>query len=65
MSGILTFLLVVAMLAVLGALFVGLFAMVRGGEFNDKYGNRMMRLRVILQGVALVLFVLAVIASSA
>ena len=49
----------------LGALFVGLFAMVRGGEFNDKYGNRMMRLRVILQGVALVLFVLAVIASSA
>ncbi|WP_158045948.1 twin transmembrane helix small protein [Skermanella pratensis] len=65
MSGILTFLLVVAMLAVLGALFVGLFAMVRGGEFNDRYGNRMMRLRVILQGVALVLFVLAVIASSA
>ncbi|UEM01319.1 twin transmembrane helix small protein [Skermanella rosea] len=65
MSGILTFLLVVAMLAVLGALFVGLFAMVRGGEFNDKYGNRMMRLRVILQGVALVLFVLVVIASSA
>lgn len=65
MSGILTFLLVVAMLAVLGALFVGLFAMVRGGEFNDKYGNRMMRWRVILQGIALVLFVLVVIASSA
>jgi len=52
------------MLAVLGALFVGLFAMVRGGEFNAKYGNRLMRLRVILQGVALIMFVLAVIASS-
>ena len=65
MSGFFTSLLVVAMLAVLGALFLGLFAMVRGGEFNAKYGNRLMRLRVILQGVALVMFVLAVIASSA
>lgn len=53
------------MLAVLGALFLGLFAMVRGGEFNAKYGNRLMRLRVILQGVALVMFLLAMIASSA
>ena len=65
MSGFFTSLLVVAMLAVLGALFLGLFAMVRGGEFNTKYGNRLMRLRVILQGVALVMFVLAAIASSA
>jgi len=65
MSGIFSGLLVVAMLAVLGALFVGLFAMVRGGEFNEKYGNRLMRARVILQGVALVIFVLAVIASAA
>ena len=65
MSGFFSVLLVVAMLAVLGALFVGLFAMVRGGEFNEKYGNRLMRARVILQGVALVMFVLAVIASAA
>ena len=65
MSAFFSILLVVAMLAVLGALFVGLFAMVRGGEFNEKYGNRLMRARVILQGVALVMFVLAMIASAA
>jgi hypothetical protein len=34
--------------------------MVKGGEFNKKYGNKLMRLRVTLQGVALGLFVLAV-----
>ncbi|EWY37042.1 hypothetical protein N825_22290 [Skermanella stibiiresistens SB22] len=62
MSGFFTILLAVAMLAVLGSLFVGLFAMVRGGEFNEKYGNRLMRLRVTLQGVALIIFVLALLA---
>jgi len=35
-------------------------AMVKGGEFNQKYGNKLMRMRVTLQGVALALFVLAV-----
>ncbi len=52
---------ILAMLAVVGALFIGLFAMARGGEFNEKYGNRMMRYRVILQGIALLMFALALI----
>ena len=51
------------MLAVLGVLFIGVFAMVRGGEFNRKYGNKLMRLRVILQFTAVALIVAALLAN--
>ena len=59
MSGFVLFLLAIAMLLTLAVLFTGLFAMVRGGEFNRKYGNRLMQARVAVQGVAIGLFVLA------
>lgn len=59
MSGFFLILMVIAMLATLGALGMGLFAMTRGGEFNEKYGNKLMQARVILQATALVLFALA------
>jgi hypothetical protein len=58
------FLIVVAMLITLGVLFTGLIAMARGGEFNRKYGNKLMRLRVIAQGVAILLFGLAIMIGS-
>jgi hypothetical protein len=45
------------MLAVLGVLFFGLFSMARGGPFNDRNANKLMRWRVALQGVALLIFV--------
>lgn len=51
---------IIAMILVLASLAVGLIAMIKGGEFNKKYGNRLMRARVTLQGLALGLFVLAV-----
>jgi ABC-type dipeptide/oligopeptide/nickel transport system permease subunit len=54
--------LVIAMLATLATLIIGIVAMVRGGPFNEKYGNKLMRLRVVLQGVALVIFAFAVMA---
>jgi hypothetical protein len=63
MSNVLVILLAVAMAAVLLVLFVGIGAMARGGEFNRRHGNRLMRLRVVLQLVAIVLFVLLVLAS--
>jgi hypothetical protein len=56
-------LMTVAMAAVLGVLMIGVFGMAKGGAFNKKYGNRLMRARVVLQAVALGFFVLAVIAS--
>jgi len=51
---------IIAMVLVLVSLVVGLIGMVQGGEFNEKYGNKLMRARVTLQGLALGLFVLAV-----
>jgi hypothetical protein len=54
---------IIAMAAVLGVLVVGLYSMTRGGDFNKKYGNKLMQARVVLQGVALLMFALAVFAS--
>ena len=63
MASVLPVLIAIAVLAVLAVLFVGVFAVVRGGEFNRKYGNKLMRLRVVLQFVAIALILLALLAS--
>jgi hypothetical protein len=55
-------LLIIAMVMTLGVLFAGMFSMARGGEFNRKHGNRLMRWRVIMQGIALVILALAMLA---
>jgi hypothetical protein len=54
-------LLIVALMTTLAVLFAGLFSMARGGEFNRKHGNRLMRWRVIAQGTALALIALAML----
>ncbi|HVZ02596.1 MAG TPA: twin transmembrane helix small protein [Dongiaceae bacterium] len=51
-------LMAVFMAATLATLLVGVVGMGKGGPFNDKYGNKLMRLRVILQGLAIACFVL-------
>ncbi len=48
-----------AMLSVLAVLIIGLVSMIKGGEFNAKYGNKLMQARVYLQGLALALLALA------
>ena len=58
MSGVLFTLLVIAMAAVVGVLFFGLITMARGGLFNQRNANKLMRWRVALQGLAILLFVL-------
>lgn len=45
-----------AMAAVLGVLFWGVITMARGGEYNVRWSNKIMRYRVILQAIALVIF---------
>ena len=52
-----------AALAVLAVLVIGVVSMIKDGEFNKKYGNKLMQARVILQGVALGLLALAYFAS--
>ncbi|MBT3358651.1 MAG: twin transmembrane helix small protein [Rhodospirillales bacterium] len=54
---------VIAVVATLVALVLGLFSMARGGEFNERYGNRLMRLRVLIQGLAIVMLVAAMLLS--
>jgi len=58
MSGFVMVLLILAMVATVGVLFVGLFSMARGGEFNQRNSNKLMRARIVCQAVALALFAL-------
>lgn len=58
MFGTLFTLMIVFAFATLGVLATGIISMFRGGEFNRRYGNRLMRARVILQGITLVLLAL-------
>ena len=60
MSGTVFALLIVVLILVVAILFLGLFSMARGGEFNRKYGNVFMRLRVGAQFVAVVLVLILV-----
>jgi hypothetical protein len=55
---ILPWLIGLSLLAVIVTLFSGLFTMVLGGDFNARYGNKLMRLRVVTQAITLALFVL-------
>jgi hypothetical protein len=53
-------LVVIAVLAVLVTLMLGLGSFTSGGEFNKKYANKIMRWRIILQAIAVALIVLFV-----
>jgi hypothetical protein len=48
-------LVVLALAGTLLVLFAGVFAMTRGGAFNRKWGNKLMRARVATQGLAILL----------
>ncbi len=58
METVLQFLLPMALLAVFVVLMTGIVGFIIGGEFNRKYANKLMRLRVAAQTVAIVLLVL-------
>ena len=45
-------LVIVALVATLAVLLAGVVAMLRGGEFNAKYGNKLMRARIAMQALA-------------
>jgi hypothetical protein len=58
MNDLLPTLVIVSMLITLSILVFGVITMLRGGDFNKRNGNKLMRARVIMQGVTLVLVVL-------
>ena len=61
MTAALPYLIAATLVAVIATLFAGLFAMARGGDFNARWGNRLMRMRVGLQGLAVALFLLYIL----
>lgn len=64
MSPTLLIVLLLAMAAVVATLFIGLIGMAKGGAFNARYGNLLMRWRVVLQAVAVLVLIVAAIAAA-
>jgi hypothetical protein len=63
MSTMFFILTLVAVLGVVASLLGGFFVMAKGGETDKKYSNRLMQARIIFQGAAVLLFVLALVTS--
>ena len=51
---------IVACLLVLIVLMIGLGGFTFGGDFNRKYANKIMRLRILLQAIAILLIIIFV-----
>ena len=49
----------ISLIAVLAVLGTGIYAMFKGGDFNKKYSNKLMRLRITLQFIAIVIIMTA------
>ena len=54
-----SYLIPVALAAVAIVLGVGIYALFRGGDFGRSYSNKLMRLRVLMQFIAIVVLVAA------
>ena len=61
---LLTFMIILALLATIGALGTGIVSMVRGGEFDRQHDTQLMFARVGFQGLALVLLLVALYAAA-
>jgi len=60
MSAFVFLLIPIALAATAIILGIGIYSMAKGGSFAKEHSNKLMRMRVTLQGLALGLFVLAV-----
>lgn len=49
----------ISLAAVALVLFIGIYALFRGGDFGRSYSNKLMRLRVLLQFIAILILVAA------
>ncbi len=50
-----------ALAAVAGVLALGIYALFRGGDFGRSYSNKLMRLRVVTQAIAIAILVGAMV----
>ena len=58
---LINFLIFFVLFAVLVILLIGIISMLKGGNFNKKWGNKLMRARVGLQALAILLILLITI----
>ena len=49
-----------SLLCVLIVLFLGLIVFVKGGDVNERYGNKLMQLRVFSQSISIILIIILV-----
>jgi uncharacterized membrane protein len=59
MDTLFQFLIPAALASVAIVLAIGIYALFRGGDFGRSYSNKLMRLRVVVQAVAVVILVAA------
>jgi hypothetical protein len=59
---ILTILVILALLATVASMVVGVGSMIKGGEYDDKHSGQFMNARIIFQGIAALLLVMALVA---
>ena len=55
-STVLPFVLIVSMILALLMVVIGVIAMAKNGNFNKKHSNKLMRMRVLFQGIAVLVF---------
>jgi hypothetical protein len=58
MSQFLFYLSLAALFSVLVVLLIGIYSLVRGGTFRERWSNKLMRLRVLMQALAIVILCL-------
>ncbi len=63
MSTVFFVLTLVAVIGVVASLFAGFAVMAKGGETDKKWANKLMQARIVFQGAAVLLFVLALLTS--
>ncbi len=54
-----SWLVILAVAATFAVLVMGMISMIKGGSFNARYGNRLMRLRIVTQIAAIALIAVA------
>lgn len=59
MDRVFNILIPLALAGVLVSLGVGLYALFKGGDFGRSYSNKLMRLRIVMQAIAVALLVVA------
>jgi uncharacterized membrane protein len=59
MDSLFRFLIPAALASVAIVLAIGIYALFRGGDFGRSYSNKLMRLRVVVQAVAVVILAAA------